>query len=213
MIHSPEALASQDGQPSLISRLLDEQRKVLATTGGQLTFEALSSMPLLDNCMKETLRLFPPLIILMRKAMVDVPIPGTDYVIPKGDLACICPVVQNRLPEHFKDPEKFNPDRFINTLDKDAPPGPGTDEVAFAPHRLVDELNKWIPFGGGRHACVGRYFAFLQVKSIASLFIRHFEMEWRDPRWISPRLSRPHPSVAHGSSTRSAKNRFTMSFS
>lgn len=57
------------------------------------------------------------------------------------------------------------------------------DQVAFAPHRLVDELNKWIPFGGGRHACVGRYFAFLQVKSIASLFIRHFEMEWRDPKW------------------------------
>ena len=56
-------------------------------------------------------------------------------------------------------------------------------ETAFAPHRLVDEKNKWIPFGGGRHACVGRYFAFLQIKTITSVLFRHYDIVWADPAW------------------------------
>lgn len=57
----------------------------------------------------------------------------------------------------------------------------------------------WIPFGGGRHACVGRYFAFLQIKTIVSTMIRHYEMEWKDPAWqpkvdFSQIVASPPPS-------------------
>lgn len=53
----------------------------------------------------------------------------------------------------------------------------------FAGHMLVDKASKWIPFGGGRHACVGRYFAFLQIKSVVSILIRHYDIEYADKSW------------------------------
>jgi len=165
MLHSPDAK-----KINLLPRLLQEQKAALSKTDGKLTYEALCEMSLLRNCIKETLRMFPPLIILMRKALRDIP-HGDGLIIPKGDTVCIAPIVQNRLPDIFEEPDRFNPDRFES------------DEVTFESHRLADKQNGWIPFGGGRHACVGRYFAFLQISSIVSIFIRHYDMEWRDPDW------------------------------
>ena len=56
-------------------------------------------------------------------------------------------------------------------------------ETTCKPAQLVDTSSAWIPFGGGRHACVGRYFAFLQIKTITSSLFRHYDMEWEDPNW------------------------------
>ena len=41
-------------------------------------------MPILDNVVRETLRLRPPIMTIIRKVLRDLPIPGTDYVIPQG---------------------------------------------------------------------------------------------------------------------------------
>ena len=71
---------------------------MLGRHGGKLCYEALMEMQLLENCIKETLRMFPPLVVLMRKVLsADVSYKG--YTIPKGDLVCISAAVQNRLPE------------------------------------------------------------------------------------------------------------------
>lgn len=54
----------------LLPRLLAEQKEALASEGGKLTLEAISKMELLGNCVKETLRMYPPLILLDRKSVV-----------------------------------------------------------------------------------------------------------------------------------------------
>lgn len=59
MIHSPE------NRKSLLPRLLKEQEEVLGRHKGEITFDALQEMELLENCIKETLRIFPPLIVSM----------------------------------------------------------------------------------------------------------------------------------------------------
>ncbi len=66
---------------SLSPRLLAEQERVLAPTNGEITLEALGEMELLHNCMKETLRMHPPLIMLMRKCLEPIQYKG--YTIPK----------------------------------------------------------------------------------------------------------------------------------
>ena len=48
------------------------QEEVLAKHDGDLSFDALQDMTLLENSIKETLRVFPPLIALMRKAFKAV---------------------------------------------------------------------------------------------------------------------------------------------
>ena len=119
------------------------------------------------NCVKETLRLFPPLIVLMRKVLTPVAYTmedGMNYTIPKGDIVCISAAVQNRLPELFTDPHSFNPDRHGGTY----PGALGTEaaETACRGVQLVDNKSKWIPFGGGRHAW-GHFASAAQRRSPA----------------------------------------------
>ena len=57
MIHSPK------NRTTLLPRLLKEQEEVLSRHHGEITFDALQEMDLLENCIKETLRMFPPLIV------------------------------------------------------------------------------------------------------------------------------------------------------
>ena len=48
--------------PNLLARLMEEQQTVLEDPSTPLTYEHLGQMELLHNCMRESLRLFPPLV-------------------------------------------------------------------------------------------------------------------------------------------------------
>lgn len=49
----------------MLARLLDEQRAVLKDPNTPLTWEHLGEMDLLHDCMRETLRMYPPLVRLV----------------------------------------------------------------------------------------------------------------------------------------------------
>ncbi len=120
--------------------------------GRDVSYQALREIPVLECALKETLRLHPPLIILMRKVIYDFHYKG--WTIPAGHLAAASPAVSNRMPEHFPDPQRFDPERYL--------PGREEDAKNFA----------WIPFGAGRHRCVGAAFAMMQLKAIFSILLR-----------------------------------------
>ncbi|WP_291084749.1 cytochrome P450 [Dietzia sp. UBA5065] len=130
--------------------------------GAEYSFGALRQMPKVENALKETLRLHPPLIILMRVAQEEVKI--GDHVVHAGQTVAASPAVSNRLPEDFPDADAFDPDRY-------------------AEPRQEDIVNRWtwIPFGAGRHRCVGAAFAQLQIKAIFSILLREFEFELAQP--------------------------------
>lgn len=46
----------------MLARLLEEQEAVLKGEDTPLTWEHLGDMELLHNCMRETLRMYPPLV-------------------------------------------------------------------------------------------------------------------------------------------------------
>jgi sterol 14-demethylase len=101
-------------------------------------------------------------VILMRKVVSDFSYKG--WTIPAGHLAAASPAVSNRMPEHFPNPERYEPERYL--------PGREEDRKSFA----------WIPFGAGRHRCVGAAFAMMQLKAIFSIVLRRFEFELAQPR-------------------------------
>ena len=68
------------------------------------------------------------------------------------------------MPTVFKEPNKYDPERW-------APPREEDKAKQFA----------FIGFGGGRHACIGQNFAYLQIKAIWSCLLRNFEFELVDP--------------------------------
>jgi sterol 14-demethylase len=164
--HTSAVLAAWVGvellrHPDYLARVHGEQAQVLAETGS-LSFDALRGMVQLDRAVKETERLHPPLILLMRKIVRDFSY--EQYRMPAGWLAMVSPAVSNRLPEVFSDPDRYDPDRY-------------------APGREEDKKARFaqITFGAGRHACMGMTFAYLQIKTIWSVLLRRFDLELADP--------------------------------
>lgn len=145
-----------------ISAAVVEELDDLYADGQEVSFHALRQIPKLENVIKETLRLHPPLIILMRVAQGEFEVQG--HPIHKGDFVAASPAVSNRIPEDFPDPETFDPGRY----DK-----PREEDVL---HRWT-----WIPFGAGRHRCVGAAFATMQIKAIFSVLLREYEFEMAQP--------------------------------
>eukprot|EP01082_Thalassiosira_pseudonana_P013748 g12135.t1 g12135 contig6:1290334-1292027(+) len=150
--------------PAILKRIIAEQNDVFGSQpDADVDYKMVNEdMPLLHNSMKEALRLCPPLILLIRYALKDVKVKaaGKDYTIPKGDMVLISPSVGMRIPEVFKEPNTFDPDRF----------GPDREEDKSSPFAYMG-------FGGGMHSCMGQNFAFVQVKTILSVLFREFELE------------------------------------
>ncbi len=134
----------------------------LHAAGGDVTYQALREIPILEAGVKEALRLHPPLIILMRKVMADFHY--KDWTIPAGKLVAVSPAISNRIPECFPEPDRFDPKRYGEDRQE--------DRQSFA----------WIPFGAGRHRCVGAAFALMQLKSIFCVLLRDYEFELSQPR-------------------------------
>jgi sterol 14-demethylase len=134
----------------------------LTAEGEPVTYQALRDMPHLESALKETLRLHPPLILLLRVAQRDLEVCG--HRIRKGDLVGATPSVSNRLTPDFADPDAFVPDRYL------AP-----DEADLA------NPWTWIPFGAGRHRCVGAAFALMQLKCIFAILLPRFEFGLAQP--------------------------------
>jgi len=124
-------------------------------------FASLRNIPLTERAVLEVLRLHPPLFMLVRVAMEDFVHQG--YFIPRGTWVLISPTVSHRIPELFRDPDAFDPDRF-------------------APPREEDKRDfAYVPFGGGRHKCMGNAFALLQIKAILAILLRRYDFELVNP--------------------------------
>lgn len=145
--------------PNVLKKVVQEQSEK-APEGG-LDFDSVNTFQYLHDCMREALRLCPPLVLLMRKAMHDIPVTigGKKYTIPKGDTVMVSPSVGMRLESVFPNPEAFEPERY----------GEGREE-----HKTP---YAYLGFGGGMHSCMGQNFAFLQVKTILSILFREYEIE------------------------------------
>ena len=142
--------------PTALQKTVAEIDRVFG--GGQpVTHAGLRELTYTENVVKEALRLHPPLFMLVRVAKQDFTY--KNYFIPQGTWIVISPTVSHRIPEVFRDPEAFEPQRYAAPREEDKRP--------FA----------YIAFGGGRHKCLGNAFALLQVKAILALLLGQYEFE------------------------------------
>jgi sterol 14-demethylase len=133
----------------------------LFADGRDVSYQALREIPLLEAAIKEALRLHPPLILLMRKVTDDLHYKG--WTIEAGKLVGASPALSNRLPDAFPDPDTFDIGRYD-------------------PPRAEDrQLFAWIPFGAGRHRCVGAAFAMIQLKAVLSSLLLRYRFELAQP--------------------------------
>ncbi|KRB80071.1 cytochrome P450 [Nocardioides sp. Root190] len=143
--------------PSVMTDVVAELDALYAD-GSEVSFQALRSIPVLEAALKETLRLHPPLVILMRQVQEDFELLG--HTIPAGTVVAASPRVSNRIEDDFPKAEEFDPGRYVDPRQED-----------------LQNRWTWIPFGAGKHRCVGNAFAMMQMKAIFSVILRDFSFE------------------------------------
>lgn len=147
---------------NVLKKVLEEQERLLPFDKPfDLDYDKFKQMTYLNNVIKETLRVRPPIIMVVRKTEVEMPY--KNYVIPKGALVGVSPALSMRLDEFYTNPDEFDPDRF-------------------SAERAEDKKKpySYIAFSAGRHACIGEKFAYLQIAVIWSVLLRKYKMDLKN---------------------------------
>ncbi|KAK7269534.1 hypothetical protein RIF29_22265 [Crotalaria pallida] len=118
--------------------------------------DMLSKLKMVNMVLLEALRLYSPLIELLRVALGDMKL--GNLLIPKGTCLSIPIAMIHRSKEYWgEDANKFNPLRFIN----------GVGKAAKHPNALL-------AFSMGPRNCIGQNFAMLEAKTVMTLILQRF---------------------------------------
>ena len=129
------------------------RQDALGLDAPHLRYEDLARCERTEWVMKESLRMYPPLTSIPRKAARDCEFGG--FQIPKGTPVGISPIHTHHLPSLWTRPHDFDPERF----------SPGRAEHRQHPYA-------YLPFGGGAHLCIGQHFADMEVKGVMHQLLR-----------------------------------------
>lgn len=165
-------------RPDLQEELLQEQLKVLGSLDADITYDDLQNMPLLNQTIKETLRLHTPLHSVFRKVMKDLKFPNTNYTIPKGYHVLISPGYAQMQDQFFPNAMEWNPHRWNNDAKSSYSTAEQVDYGFGAVSKGVS--SPYLPFGGGRHRCIGEHFAYIQLGTIISIYVRTFKWKFAE---------------------------------
>ena len=167
------------------TELLERVRALVGSDDAPLTLDTLKD-PFLDALVKESLRLHPAAVVLMRGAVNDFTLLGgrdedQEYHIAGGSQVLMLPIFVHHRADYWEQPETFDPDRFL----------PPRAEDTRTPYAFVG-------FGAGKRSCIGSGIAQMEVKALLVKLLRRFDLTLtpgQDIRPIYLPLSRPHTQV------------------
>ncbi|XDA76309.1 hypothetical protein R6Z07M_006425 [Ovis aries] len=123
----------------------------------EIEWDDLAQLPFLTMCIKESLRLHPPVTSISRRCTQDIVLPD-GRVVPKGVVCLIDIFGTHHNPSVWPDPEVYDPFRFDPENIK------GRSPLAF------------IPFSAGPRNCIGQTFAMTEMKVILALTLLRFRV-------------------------------------
>ncbi|XP_057564867.1 cytochrome P450 4F2-like [Hippopotamus amphibius kiboko] len=123
----------------------------------EIEWDDLAQLPFLTMCIKESLRLHPPVTDISRCCTQDIVLPD-GRVIPKGVTCLIDILGTHHNPSVWPDPEVYDPFRFDPENIK------GRSPLAF------------IPFSAGPRNCIGQTFAMTEMKVVLALTLLRFRV-------------------------------------
>lgn len=116
--------------------------------------DKINGMPFLDSCVKESLRLCPPVSTLRLKVTKDCKL--ENVLIPKNSQIIIPIYAIHRDPDNYDNPNKFKPERFL-------------------PQYISQITNgSYLPFGDGPEYCTGITIALLEIKLSIVNILKNF---------------------------------------
>jgi sterol 14-demethylase len=175
-------------QPHLIEELYQEQLRVLGSPLPPLTYDSMKQLTLNSWMIKETLRLHSPIHSVMRKVTSPMPVPGTSWTIPPSYTLLAAPGFLSRVEDFWPNAEVWDPYRWENPSksarpeqapekEKPRPLPADTVDFGYGPVSLKAAASPYLPFGAGRHRCVGEQYAYLQLGAIIATLVRFLQWE------------------------------------
>ncbi|CRK91006.1 CLUMA_CG004694, isoform A [Clunio marinus] len=144
--------------PKIQEKLYDELKNVFRSANEEVSEDNLPQLTYLDLVVKEILRYWPPVSVIVRYTSDEVEI--GDYLIPK-ETNIIIPIYEIHRNKKFwgDDADEFKPERFEGEKFKNVP--------AYA----------YMPFALGPRNCIGLNYATRMIKTTLAYFFRHFRVE------------------------------------
>ena len=140
--------------PGIERTLHDEVDRVLGE--GETTFADVEALSYTRMVIQEAMRLFPPVFSFSRVALADDQVGG--HPIRAGSVVTISPYLTHRNPRLWKDPLRFEPERFT------------PDRIEARPRFA------YLPFGGGPRICIGRGFAMTEACLVLATIARAYRL-------------------------------------
>jgi len=138
--------------PELLAEVLPEIDQVAGNK--PLTLDKLSAVPLLDQFIKESMRILPASVYLQR--VVSRPTELGPFQLPVGSTVVLSQWVSHRQSQFFAEPERFWPARW--------------KESQAVPY-------SYMPFGLGPRLCLGNVWATAILKTVLAMIWQRFAPE------------------------------------
>ncbi|XP_017776423.1 PREDICTED: cytochrome P450 9e2-like [Nicrophorus vespilloides] len=163
--------------PDIQERLQNEIDIVLEENDGKITYDAINKMKYLDMVTSETLRKWPPNIVINRVCVKPYTIPAVlpdeiPVTLQVGDAISVPVYGIHRDPKNYPNPEKFDPERF-------------NDE-----NKVNIEAYTYLPFGSGPRNCIGSRFALIETKVVYIHLLAKFNIVVTEKSEIPVKLSK-----------------------
>ncbi|KAL7290063.1 hypothetical protein TKK_0015792 [Trichogramma kaykai] len=143
--------------PDVQSKARAEVTKVLDKSNGNIGVQELKELQYLEQCIKETLRLYPPVSTIFRHTSSELQLKHA--LIPRKSHV-ICHLYDCHRDPHFWDnPDKYDPDNFsLENTQKRHP-------------------YAYLPFSAGPRNCLGQKFAMIEMKTFMAQILYNFHIE------------------------------------
>ncbi|XP_030558681.1 cytochrome P450 9c1 [Drosophila novamexicana] len=156
---SYELLMNPQVQQKLYEEILAVEQQL---AGKPLDYDSLMGMNYLDCIVSESLRKWPPAIVIDRMCAADFELRDEAgellLKLRKDDLVHIPVVALHYDPDNFEQPDEFRPERF----DKE--------------HKHEIRPFTYLPFGVGQRSCIGNRMALMEVKSLIYQLVLRFRL-------------------------------------
>ncbi len=164
--------------PASMAQVQEEVDTVLTDNSQPPSFQQLNQLHHMDQVIKETLRLYPPIHVGSRVAATDIAIQG--YEVPAGTRVMYSIYLAHRDQAQWAEPDRFCPARFDRRQAEKRQP------LAY------------VPFGGGPRNCIGAAFARIEAKVVLSRLLQQFEFQFVEGQRIRTHMGatlEPRPGV------------------
>lgn len=138
--------------PDTLSKL--RQELAVMPIGKKPEPSDLQAMTYTKAVLSESMRIRPPVGVMMRKISRDTEIDG--YALRAGSLAIFGIYNVHHHPQFWPEPEQFSPERFLSAENR-----------RFA----------YMPFGAGERVCIGNHFAMLESQLLLSMMVQQYDFE------------------------------------